>query len=289
MNPYRRSGTKETFGTFLGVNGIGWGGIAAIIFGSLCLSLLGSALYDLITGSIGHSRSRLAIIALVSVLILLVVAILAARFLQHFRQPPRPRLGGDMAMPSRRALLAFVSMGSGSSHTVAIDHHTRTAKAARESLDCVVLLHSSASHDRAWDYKRELQSQPDHPAIIEPRPLMRLYDVRSCYRTIQEEINRMLENEDFTPRLQQDDIVLDVTGGSAMFTAAGVLVGLNRNLAIEYVEPGMDKEGNPDGSAPTVKRVVVDWFRESGTDSGWSADDISLSDFSEPDLTLERT
>lgn len=257
----KRTSIRSVLETTFGAGNDTWIGIALILFGSLCSSLMGAAVYELITQRTGHSWKALAIIASVAGVGMFIVAAIVVLIVTRLAKRKRPKLGeGDVISPAR-ALVVFVSLPPGNSHEIAYTHHTRAVNKGGSGLQALILLHSMAteSRDAAWQFRNRVTAEQSPPLLVEPRLLPRLYDIRSCYRTINEEIDRLLSNTDIVPPLRPEEVVLDVTGGSAMFTSAGVLAALGRELALEYVEPGTKTNGGPDYTQLTVKPVPVDW------------------------------
>jgi len=279
MNWRRHLKPKDVLSAFLGLGGVGVLGIIAFVIGSITLAIVSSVIYDLLKGSFGDDTGTLLRILITALLILavtVVVVTVVVRFWMARRDRPAP--GPVQRMPAHRALIAFVSLPPGTSHENAVDHHQVPHGPGEPRLDHVILFHSEASQERAWEYRTMILQRRDGPRHVHPRLLEDLYDLRACYKATQQAITDLLDAA-VEPPLTLDDIVIEATGGTAIYSAAATLVALDRSVALEYIEPALDPvTGRPNFANATLKRVDIGWV------SGWAIPASEEDDVAEGDV-----
>lgn len=260
MNWRTQVGPKDIVSALLGLGRVGALGIVAFVIGSFMLGIIISAAYELIVSSFGNDTGSLVRLIIVAVLVFVFMVMLAVGIFRLIAsRGKRPAPGPVQTMPVHRALIAFVSEGFGTSHETAVDHHLKPQSADDSTLSHLILLHSEASHERAWTYRQTLLNRADGPRDIHPALLENLYDLRECYHATQQAIADLL-NTTVEPPLTLDDIVVEATGGTAIYSAAATLVALDRSVALEYIEPTLD---------PVTRRPTYKVVKLHKVDIGW--------------------
>jgi hypothetical protein len=150
---------------------------------------------------------------------------------------------------SAPALVVFVSTNPTGPYRTAIDQF---ATASGSLLKHVFLVHSELSKHNADTLYREINDDAARAYTAHKDGLLADFsDVGDMYRVSLIAVDHALEQVD--PRIEPEDVVIDVTGGTAIASAGAVLAGLRRTgITLTYIAP------SPTGElGDTIRRVDV--------------------------------
>jgi hypothetical protein len=186
------------------------------LFGSVALSVLGNAVYGLLTKWLGQSSTVLIVISISALLILILAAVVLLLFVRKLH--PSPPLAGKQHPTKRRGLILLVS--NEDTCRKAIDWH-------KDVLEKCWLLYSSA--DRSSNAAETLRSELLNDSK-EPVPIM----VNDVYDPLEfrQKVNKIYT--ELPNGWTASDVIFDFTGMTACGSVGGVLACLTEERPIQY-------------------------------------------------------
>ena len=213
---------------------------ALFLIGSLVLAVFGNAVYDLLVGAFGTTPQVLVVISLSAILIFVFVVIVLQKLLARRRR--EAGVPEQARAPERRALVLLVSPHSGGGDVTIIEWHARSQRLRH----CWLITTSEASA-RAQSLEYELRQRNVRPYVVD---IADANDVMSTYVAVLESIEHALR---LAP---QEEIVVDISGGTKLMTAGAALACLDSGVQMEYLVPGRQADGSVDRSIEPVPMVI---------------------------------
>lgn len=154
---------------------------------------------------------------------------------------------------SAPALIVYVSTNPTGAYRTAI---RQFADAPGSLLKHVFLVHSKQSRDVAKALYEEIENNPANSYTAQKDGLLADFsDLQDVYRVSLAAVARALEQVQ-----NPEDVVIDVTGGTAIASAGAVLAGMrHKGVSLSYFAPGPTG-----GLGDTIKRVDVTLVPENG-------------------------
>ncbi|HZU76397.1 MAG TPA: hypothetical protein VFA70_06505 [Dehalococcoidia bacterium] len=204
------------------------------LFGSVTLGVAGNSMFGLLT-SWDYPRWWLGILLPASLggLFLAATSIQLRYRFQASREPAiQVKYGGDVE--PHRALVVFVSGATGTAHEDAVNWHIY--KESEPVLRHCWLIHPEFSKDRAKVFNQHKDDifagiikfyVGEHDELC----LDDVNNIKSAYDMYLSVISRILEQG-----IPKQDIIVDVTGGTALVTAGAVWACAKRGISAEYIK-----------------------------------------------------
>lgn len=165
---------------------------------------------------------------------------------------------------SAPALIVYVSKNPTGPYRIAIDQFS---SASGSSLKHVFLVHSKQSKGVTDTLYQDINDDETKNYTAHKDGLLADFsDLQDMYKVSLAAVNHALEQV-----TNPDDVVIDVTGGTAIASAGAVLAGLrNTGVSLTYIPPGEDG-----GLGTTIKRVDVTLVPENGEDETTPGDEAA--------------
>ncbi|HIK38995.1 hypothetical protein [Thermoleptolyngbya sp. M55_K2018_002] len=214
--------------------------ILPFFVGSVCLGVLGNAIYDGLKRVFGESGLALAQIGLTAALVLL--GAIAAVFWLISRQIAS--LPDDIPLQVRKKQLDRQYPGL----ILLVSHPQSCETAIRHHLPTLQRCWLISSLERL-NLAKDLQSQYPHLCVDEPLVVTDVYDPLE-FRDRVNDIYQMC----LPPGWQEQDVIADYTGMTAHASVGTVLACVNTARPLQYIPAKLDPQtGKPIGSLPPIK------------------------------------
>lgn len=228
--------------------------VVLFVISSLALGIAGNAAYDFFYDLVfDRTESRggtLTAILIGSLLIgIVIVGVLANAIRRFLEARARSRLVVNPVgrVDRHRVAIVFVSGGRGTSHERVIDFHIGDHPTS-PTLERCWLLHSASSRDKAIEFMQNREAKTGRRVRFHLDQWMLadadVNDMEAAFAMFRNAIDAVLA-EPASPAYTIADIVVDVTGGTAMITVGALLACLERGVDPEYVRQGVEP-GEPD-------------------------------------------
>ena len=208
------------------------------LIGTVAISVLGNAAYQLVANIIGTSNKAVAGIALGSILILLWAAWHVERLIK-FGKPANPIAKESRPIP-RQGLILLVSREDACRK--AIQWH-------QQRLAWCWLICSGQTKPLADKLKGELEDVNVRSEIEQ---------VENVFNPValKERVERIYEN--LPENLEETDVILDFTGLPALASVGAVLACLDEKRSIQYVPAEYDRQLRPVKALDPVE-IILTW------------------------------
>lgn len=207
------------------------------LIGTIALGVGGSAGYELarrfaIWTGVGDGVPGLTIILAFSVGSLLFAGWLLQTGLNWWSGRGTPQIGisSEAAIQPRRALVVIVSARSDGPHGKAVKAHFDP------EIDLRCLTHCWAVHTRdSEQYAEQLRDEYREQGVtVHPREVHDVSNLQDAYTVVRQCIDEALATREL-PSPRKDQVIVDVTGGTAPMTAGAILACLEKQVSIQYI------------------------------------------------------
>lgn len=212
--------------------------LVPFFFGTVCITLIGSACYDLLVLLMGTSAWAYVALALGAIAILYVATLFLHRYANKVKWL-RP-LPGKKRPLLRQGLILLVSRRE--TCEVALQWHMAT-------LRYVWLIHSTKTAGLAEELKQELKAENVQVFL---HHITDLNDLLAYMKTI-EGIYADLPGD-----LRDEDVIMDYTGMGKNASVGSVLACLDRRRALQYVPARYNDMLNPEEANQPIE-IELDW------------------------------
>lgn len=230
--------------------------------GWILLGLMTTSVYDAITSRIGKGYpALLAIFALSGLVLWGIFSLLGWIFRRRLARQSHVVLEKDKEAQAHRVLIVLVGPGQGRPHESAVEWHISPLNGPARLEHCwYVYTPEALANARAME---------DHfrPNVrFHPVELASANDAPSAYLSVLEAIDQVSRAQ-ITPPVGEDDVVVDITGGTKSMTAGAVLACRDRAVGMQYMlaayTPGGTLKKGP-GDKVESKAMKVDLNRVEG-------------------------